>query len=112
MEENIEKIPVPQSLDEAFRILDGITSEEDRKAILDGDDLHFGLGLWIRNEWFYGCENGENDALLRDMGRQGNGEDDEAMAGDAFPMLLIGGGDMFSGSLMDLYREHLSETNE
>lgn len=42
--------------EECFAQLDEMLSEEDKKALMENDDLfdyHFTLGLWIRNNWIY-----------------------------------------------------------
>lgn len=47
---------LPKSSREAFAILDEMLTEEDIHTILhepDTIDLHFGLGMWIRNHWIY-----------------------------------------------------------
>lgn len=38
-----------------FKLLDGMLSEEEKKEVLEKDimELHFGLGMWIRNEFLY-----------------------------------------------------------
>ena len=52
----MKKSKLPRSSREAFAILDKMLSTEDKQAlgtITDTIDLHFGLGLWIRNHWIY-----------------------------------------------------------
>ena len=47
---------IPKTKEEAFAQLDAMLSEEDKKALMEDDDLfdyHFTLGLWIRNNWIY-----------------------------------------------------------
>ena len=50
---------IPKSTRQAFRILDQMLSVEDKKAIVTRSESeftteqHFGLGLWIRNNWVY-----------------------------------------------------------
>ena len=48
---------------DAFKRLDKIIAPEDRAAIMagkmDAADLHFSLGLWIRNNWIYGNDRGD-----------------------------------------------------
>ena len=48
-------IKIPQSKREAYAQLDEMLSEEDKKAIMNGDpfEFHFTLGMWIRNNWIY-----------------------------------------------------------
>ena len=49
---------IPATPEEAYKALDKLLSSEEKEYIknLDEDDLislHFGLGLWIRNNWLY-----------------------------------------------------------
>ena len=98
-----ETITVPRSVAEAFSILDGMLDSQDKQELLDGGDSHFGLGLWIRNAWYYGPEGDGNAALLDDLTRI-----EAEKSGHEIP-LFLGGGDMFSSSILDLYREHLEK---
>ena len=53
---------LPKTVRQAFAMLDALTCPEDRKLFLQQSkadfvsDQHFGLGLWIRNNWIYGIE--------------------------------------------------------
>ena len=52
----MKKSKLPKSSREAFAILDKMLTKEDIHAILheaNTIDLHYGLGLWIRNHWIY-----------------------------------------------------------
>ena len=52
----MKKTKLPKSSREAFAILDKMLTKEDIHAILHEPntiDLHFGLGMWIRNHWIY-----------------------------------------------------------
>ena len=52
----MKKSKLPKSSREAFAILDKMLTEEDIHAILHEPntiDLHFSLGLWIRNNWIH-----------------------------------------------------------
>ena len=55
------KTKIPKTKNEAFAQLDEMLSEEDKRAMKNGDPLefHFSLGLWIRNNWIY--EQSEED---------------------------------------------------
>lgn len=55
------EIKIPKTKREAYAQLDGMLSEEDKSAIMNGDpfDFHFSLGMWIRNNWIY--EQDESD---------------------------------------------------
>ena len=47
---------------DAFKRLDQVIDPDARKAIMEGrmeaDELHFSLGMWIRNNWIYGPDHG------------------------------------------------------
>ena len=55
---------IPKTTREAFKILDAMLSAEEKADILAQDkfdftfDAHFGLGMWIRNNWIYPDEEG------------------------------------------------------
>lgn len=62
---------LPTSKEQCFGILDGMLSENDRKVIANSEemmDLHFGLGMWIRNNWIYGMDEKVTDLFLPGMG--------------------------------------------
>lgn len=47
---------IPRTKEECFAQLDDMLSEEDKKALMENEDLfdyYFTLGLWIRNNWIY-----------------------------------------------------------
>ena len=48
-------IKIPKTKREAYAQLDDMLSDEDKKAIMNGDpfEFHFSLGMWIRNNWIY-----------------------------------------------------------
>jgi hypothetical protein len=56
----MEKIPTTTR--QAFKILDEKLSEKEKASALTKSrsefacDEHFGLGMWIRNAWYYGIE--------------------------------------------------------
>lgn len=60
----MNKVRIPKTYKEACEILDSMLSEEDKAEILSKTkngftcDEHFGLGLWIRNNWIYGQPRG------------------------------------------------------
>ena len=55
---------IPKTTREAFKILDAMLSEEEKADIMAQDkcdftiDAHFGLGMWIRDNWIYPDEEG------------------------------------------------------
>lgn len=50
---------IPHTYREAYRLLDEQFTDEERRALaelVDWSDLHYDLGLWIRNHWIYSHE--------------------------------------------------------
>ena len=43
---------IPKTKAECFAVLDSMLSEEEKKELI-GDEWsgHFGIGMWIRNNW-------------------------------------------------------------
>lgn len=50
-----EEVTIPKDLEDAFAELDKKLSAEDKANIKSGEtkavDMHFGLGMWMRNNW-------------------------------------------------------------
>jgi len=66
MEEEAKYIVLPRTVEAACNRLINELSEEDLKSVMDHDitDLHFTLGLYIRNQFRPYID--ENEALIRD----------------------------------------------
>ena len=49
------KTKIPHTKNEAFAQLDTMLSEKEKQDIIKMDvyELHFSLGMWIRNNWIY-----------------------------------------------------------
>lgn len=65
---------IPKTKKECFAQLDEMLSEEDKQAIVESKvvfELHFSLGLWIRNNWLYPQSQEETEELLKDFGKDG-----------------------------------------
>lgn len=63
---------IPKTKKECFALLDEMLSDEDKRAITEMEDvfqLHFTLGLWIRNNWLYPQSEEEREVLLKDFGQ-------------------------------------------
>lgn len=91
---------IPKTKEECFDILDEILSQEDKDAIVkmeDTIDLHFELGMWIRNNWLYKQTEEEAKALLKDICDVS--EDD---------FFLIHPDDM-SSTILEAYQKHLKK---
>ncbi|MEL7023278.1 MAG: DUF6794 domain-containing protein [Pseudomonadota bacterium] len=55
-DESDEDAPIPTTMEEAFAALDAMLSEQDKEQIRSDEEcemirLHFGLGMWMRNNW-------------------------------------------------------------
>ena len=60
---------IPKTKKECFAILDEMLSEEEKTIVVKGEeDLHFSLGLWIRNNWFYTQSEDAVKVLLKNFG--------------------------------------------
>lgn len=105
------KIKYPNTQEEAFAIVDELlTDEEKRDALQIQDDEefasneHFGLGLWVRNNWIYGGK--VKRSVL-------TGTQVEIKPGETIPEALMFGmdADGLSGKFVELYHKHLRENN-
>lgn len=55
---DFERTDLPETLEECYAMLDEVLSDEDIEYLKNMQQrdlvvLHFGLGMWIRNEWLY-----------------------------------------------------------
>ena len=90
---------IPKTKEECFDILDEMLSQEDKDAIVqmeDTIDLHFELGMWIRNNWIYPQSQEDVEKLLKQFDDSG----DEDM-----PLFIHP--DDYSSMILDAYQEHL-----
>jgi hypothetical protein len=86
----------PKTAAEAFKRLDNRLTLEEKQQIVEAEDMiefHFGLGLWIRNNWIYTGEQENKDSLAKDLGED--------------PGLFFG--DMASSTILEAYYKHLKE---
>ena len=103
-----ECVPVTEA--EAFEYLDNhVPLEVRREAVqMTGDefasDQHFGLGMWIRNNWIYGADTDDPDVKQRYRQCRamlaGGKADDELM-------MLVFNADMASSDFLERYHDHL-----
>lgn len=96
----------PKTAAEAFKRLDKMLSEEEQKEIRDAEDLivfHFGLGMWIRNNWIHTGEKENQAMLLRDLGKEFTsfGDDDE--------FFIPYDPDGMSQTILEAYQKYLKE---
>lgn len=63
---------IPKTNRECYALLDEMLSEEDKQAIVEKEivELHFTLGLWIRNNWLYPQSSEETEALLKTFSKK------------------------------------------
>lgn len=106
----MKRTKYPKTQEEAFAMLDELLTDEDkRKALLIQDDeeyatrQHFGLGLWVRNNWIYGGKV-ERSVLT--------GTQVEIKPEESVPEALLFGmePDDLSSKFVELYHKHLRET--
>lgn len=89
--------PLPRTARQAFAVLDGMFSEDERRDFAELTrrdfclDQHDGLGLWIRNNWIFG---GDEDCI-------------RMLAGLKEGDLLLDPPDMVSESFLERYHDHL-----
>lgn len=91
---------IPKTKEECFTILDEMLSQEDKDSIAqmeDTIDLHFGLGMWIRNNWIYPQSQEDVEKLLKQFDDSGD-EDD---------MPLFIHPDDYSSMILDAYQDYL-----
>ena len=89
----------PKTKEGCFAILDEMLSDEDKQSIKEMEDtidLHFSLGLWIRNNWIYPQEGEAVEALLKEF----VDEEDKDM-----PLFIHP--DDYSSTILDAYQEYL-----
>ena len=94
-------VTLPKTKEECFAILDEMLTEEDKQSIVEMEDtidLHFGLGMWIRNNWIYPQEQEDVEKLLKQFDDSGNGNED---------MPLFIHPDDYSSTILDAYQEYL-----
>ena len=92
---------IPRTKEECFAILDEMLSAEEKAQIAEMEDtidLHFSLGLWIRNNWIYPQSQEAVEKLLRQFDDSG----DEDM-----PMFIHP--DDYSSIILDAYQEYLKQ---
>lgn len=94
-----KEVKIPRTKEECFAILDEMLSAEEKAQITEMEDtidLHFSLGMWIRNNWIY-TQGGEAvEALLKEF----VDKEDKDM-----PLFIHP--DDYSSTILDAYQEYL-----
>ena len=94
---------LPKTVRKAFAMLDALTCPEDKKLFLQQSkadfvcDQHFGLGLWIRNNWIYGTN---DESCLRMLAGLGKDE------------LCLEHPDTVSSRFLEKYYDHLKRVDK
>lgn len=106
----MEQIIIPTTARQAFAILDALVTQEEKTAMcaMSKSDFlcqeHFGLGLWIRNNWIYGPETeGEKEQELRNACYR-------MLCGGESEDCFISHPDTISGQFLERYYRHLKRT--
>lgn len=88
---------IPKTNRECYALLDEMLSEEDKQAIIEKDvfELHFTLGLWIRNNWIYPQGQEETEELLKTFSKN---------------IPLFWNADDCSSTILEAYKKHLKRT--
>ncbi len=96
----------PKTAAEAWKRLDKRLTQEEKQQMVEADsmsDFHFGLGMWIRNNWIYKGEKENLDALMIDLGVA------TIMGGGEEHFVICPVGDMASSAILEAYQQHLKE---
>ena len=60
---------IPKTKEECFALLDKELSEADKRYLIEDEDaamdVHFSLGMWIRNNWIYPLGEEERNNLMQ-----------------------------------------------
>lgn len=111
--EALAEATIPVTTRQAYKILDEQMTDEDIRTALSqtknefASEQHFGLGMWIRNNWIYGGENEEECFTKRRaecytvLVGPGHIKDDEVFF---YPP------DMLSDMFLKRYYDHLKRT--
>ena len=93
---------IPKTKEECFALLDKELSEADRRYLIEDEDaamdVHFTLGMWIRNNWIYPLGDKERKNLMQQFA-----EPDDKLG----LSLLCYFADEASSTIIDGYVEYL-----
>lgn len=103
---------IPVTTRQAYKILDDMLTDEEIRAALSqtkdefASNEHFGLGLWIRNNWIYGGEDDDECLTKRRLNCVAmlTGHNDEEFA------FFIP--DMISNEFLKKYYDHLKRMSK
>lgn len=91
---------MPRSIREWNKLLDSILTDEEKTVVMQSDivDLHFGLGMFIRNKWLYSASEDDLRTLVCSM---------KHIKEELDFVPLLGGMDTLSSDILKRYAEHL-----
>jgi hypothetical protein len=104
----MDKTLIPTTARQAFKILDGLTTAEEKLGFLRQSRLeftcsqHFGLGLWIRNNWIYEDGGTESDEERKRLDRC-----KDMLSGTKAGDVPFMSADQISGMFLERYYNHL-----
>ena len=109
----MKKNNIPTTIRQAFKILDANITADDKAHFLTmtksefGSEEHFGLGMWIRNNWIYGpdYEEGKEERELRDRCYR-------MLSGSKEEYFFFEHPDTISERFLEKYYDHLKRTNK
>ena len=114
----MEMEKIPTTTRQAFKILDGMLSEEEKASALTKSgtefaiDEHFGLGMWIRNTWYYAIEDEKiREQVLAVLLGEKNVQYFTDENGERHIMAILNPDDLSSGFLVR-YHDHLTRTRK
>ena len=93
---------IPKTKEECFALLDKELSEADKRYLIEDEDaamdVHFSLGMWIRNNWIYPLGDEERKNLMQQFA-----ESDDKLG----LSMLCYSADMASSTIIESYVEYL-----
>lgn len=93
---------IPKTKEECFALLDKELSEVDRRYLIEDEDaavdVHFSLGMWIRNNWIYPLDEEERKNLMQQFA-----ESDDKIG----LSILCNSADRASTTIIESYVEYL-----
>ena len=103
----MEETIIPKTKEECFALLDKEVSEEDKQYLIEDEDasidVHFSLGMWIRNNWIYPMSEDDLNKLMMQF------EESEDPLGISFMCFHP---DMVSDTIIEEYQKYLQNKNK
>ena len=103
----MEETMIPKTKEECFALLDKALSEEEKQHLIEDEDasinVHFSLGMWIRNNWIYPMSEDDLKKLMMQF------EEPEDQFGISF---MLFDPDMASGTIIEGYQKYLQDKHK